>query len=118
MLTAIPLVRIFVCREATDMRCGRHRLAARVREIIGQDPLSGHLFLFFNKRRTSVKVLYFDKSGYAVWHKVLERGTFGLLPRLELDRAELACVLDGIELHTTSRRKHYILPKKGVILDS
>lgn len=113
MLSVVPNLRVFVCQEATDMRCGRHRLAAKVRDVVQQDPLSGHLFLFINKRRTSVKVLYFDKSGYAVWHKVLERGTFAMPGSVELDRVELACVLDGVEMANISRRKRYFLRQKA-----
>jgi transposase len=63
--------RVFVCEEPMDMRCGRYRLAAKVKEVVREDPLSGYFFVFFNKPRTSVKVLSYERGGYRVWHKVL-----------------------------------------------
>ena len=111
MLSLPSSVRIFVCREPTDMRCGRYLLASRAKSHIGKDPLSGHLFLFFNKRRTSVKVLYFDRSGYAVWHKVLEQGSYGSPTKDELVEAELACLLEGIDISLAPRKKRFSLTK-------
>ena len=67
MLSLPSAIRLFLCREATDLRKGFDTLAARVREVFGLDPLSGHLFLFPNRRRNRVKLLYWDRDGYAVW---------------------------------------------------
>jgi transposase len=92
-----------------DMRCGRHRLASYVKHILGFNPLSGDYFVFLNKRSNSVKVLYFDNSGYAVWHKVLEGGTFSRGANSELSVAELLCLLEGIEIKRMIRKHHFSL---------
>ena len=95
--------RIWLATEATDMRCGFDRLAERVRAVIGQDPLSGHLFVFRSRRADRLKVLLWDRDGFLLWYKRLETGVFKL-PRVqegarsvELRASELAMVLDGIE---------------------
>jgi len=117
MLTLPPSVRVFVSLLPTDMRRGFDRLAAMVQEIIGQDPLSGHLFVFFNRPRSRVKVLAWDGSGYWLWYKRLEAGVFKL-PRsdrsnVELTSAELALILEGIDLAGARRQKRYVRPVAG-----
>jgi hypothetical protein len=72
MLTWGRTVRILVCVAPTDMRKGFDGLAATARTVTRQDPLSGHLFVFFNRRRDRVKILYWDTSGYCLWYKKLE----------------------------------------------
>jgi transposase len=78
------------------------------------DPLSGHLFVFVNKRRDRIKILYWDRDGLAVWAKRLERGTFRLpaagADRVEMTTAELAALLAGIDLNTARRRARYSRP--------
>src|SRR5262249_46071922 len=78
------------------------------------DPLSGHLFVFVNKRRDRIKILYWDRDGLAVWAKRLERGTFRIpaagADRLEMTTAELAALLAGIDLNTARRRVRYARP--------
>jgi transposase len=114
MLTLPPTVRVFVSMMPTDMRCSFDRLAALVHEIIGEDPLSGHLFVFFNRPRTRVKVLAWDRSGYWLWYKRLEAGVFKLpkadRSRLELTSAELSLILEGIDLAGAKRQKRYVRP--------
>lgn len=74
MLSLPPSVRIFVAVDATDMRKSFDGLASEAQRVIAQDPLSGHLFVFFNRRRTMVKVLYWDRNGFCLVAKRLERG--------------------------------------------
>jgi transposase len=82
------------------------------------DPLSGHLFVFVNKRRDRIKILYWDRDGLAVWAKRLERGTFRIpaaaADRVEMTTAELAALLAGIDLNTARRRIRYSRPETPV----
>lgn len=107
--------RIWLAAEATDMRCGFDRLAERVRAITGQDPLSGHLFVFRSRRGDRLKILVWDRDGYVLWYKRLEAGVFKL-PKLEAGRhsvelraSELAMVLDGIDMSRLKRVARYEL---------
>jgi len=105
--------RIWMASEATDMRCGFDRLAERVTAVIGEDPLSGHLFLFRSRRGDRLKVLHWDRDGFVVWYKRLEEGVFKLpRPRegarsMELRASELAMILDGIDVSKLKRVPHY-----------
>src|SRR3954451_3567660 len=92
-------VRVFLCTRPTDMRKGFDGLFGLVREGFGQDPLSGHLFLFLNRRRDRIKILYFDRDGLVIWYKRLEVGSFQN-PKLTPDAAPLAGSA-GIELSVT-----------------
>jgi transposase len=105
--------RIWLATEATDMRCGFDRLAERVRAVTGQDPLSGHLFVFRSRRGDRLKILLWDQDGFLLWYKRLEAGVFKL-PRgkegvrsLELRASELAMVLDGIDVSKLKRVPRY-----------
>src|SRR5271165_6212855 len=105
--------RIWLAAEATDMRCGFDRLAERVRAVIGQDPLSGHLFVFRSRRADRLKILLWDRDGFLLWYKRLEAGVFKL-PRVqpgarsvELRASELAMVLDGIDVSQLKRVPRY-----------
>jgi transposase len=73
MLTFPPTVRIFICRQAVDLRKSYDGLSGCVEQVIGADPLSGHLFVFFNRRRTQVKILMWDRSGFCLFCKRLRR---------------------------------------------
>jgi transposase len=106
--------RIYLCTSTTDMRKGFDTLAAVVREFLGQDPLSGHLFLFVGRARDRLKILYWDADGYALWYKRLEEGTFRL-PRVpegtagvEIKASELAMMLEGIDLRSIKRGKRFV----------
>jgi transposase len=105
--------RIWMASEATDMRCGFDRLAERVTAVIGEDPLSGHLFLFRSHRGDRLKILHWDRDGFVVWYKRLEEGVFKLpRPRegarsMELRASELAMILDGIDVSKLKRVPHY-----------
>lgn len=78
------VVKIYLCPQPTDMRKSFDALAAMAQHIIGQDPLSGYIFVFTNKPGTKLKCLYWDTDGYALWYKRLEKGTFSL-PELSAD---------------------------------
>ena len=105
--------RIWLATEATDMRCGFDRLAERVRAVMGQDPLSGHLFVFRSRRGDRLKLLLWDRDGFLLCYKRLETGVFKL-PRgntgagsAELRASELAMVLDGIDVSKLRRVPRY-----------
>jgi len=87
-----------VCRAATDMRCSFDKLSALTEQTLKQDPLSGHLFVFLNRVRTHVKVLYFDRTGFSIWYKRLERGTFTTPEVSEISYRELVCMLEGLQI--------------------
>ena len=77
MLPQLPAaVRVFLCSRPTDMRKSFDGLFGMVREFLGQDPLSGHLFLFLNRRRDRAKILFWDRDGLVIWYKRLEAGSF------------------------------------------
>lgn len=114
MLWAFQGARIFVCTRPADMRRSFDGLCALARDWAGQDPLSGHLFVFCNRKADRVKVLWWDRSGLALWYKRLEEGTFRFPDRdgtaYEMDVSELALVLEGIELAGALQRTRYKLP--------
>jgi transposase len=114
MIGLPPAVRIFLARDPADMRRGFDGLAALTASVLGQDPLSGHLFVFRNRRGDRLKVLYWDRDGLAIWMKRLERGTFRFPPprdgRVEVTSAELAAILEGIDLERAPRRPRFALP--------
>ena len=105
--------RIWMTSEATDMRCGFDRLAERVKTVIGENPQSGHLFVFRSRRGDRLKILVWDRDGFVLWYKRLELGVFKL-PRIEqgarsveLRASELAMVLDGIDVSKLKRVPRY-----------
>lgn len=112
-LDGAQAVRIWLAAEATDMRCGFDRLAERVKTVIGQDPLNGHFFVFASRRGDRLKILYWDRDGFAVWYKRLESGVYKLpRPRegaraMEMRASELAMVLDGIDVSKLKRVARY-----------
>ncbi len=109
----VPRVRTWLANEATDMRCGFDRLAERVRAVIGEDPLSGHLFVFRSRRGDRLKILTWDRDGFVLWYKRLEEGVFklpcaeGAKQALELRASELAMILDGIDVSKLKRLPRY-----------
>ena len=112
-------VRVFLCTRPTDLRKGFDGLSGLVQECFSQDLLSGHLFLFLNRRRDRIKILYFDRDGLVIWYKRLEVGSFqnpnptagaaqlAGSAGIELSGTDLALILGGIDLTTARRRKRY-----------
>lgn len=115
MLSLPPSVRLFVAREPVDMRKAIDGLSGVVREVLAEDPMSGHLFIFFNRRSDRVKILWWDSSGFWLLLKRLERGQFKLptlkesesQKTLRITSSELALVLDGIDLRGAKRLDRY-----------
>jgi transposase len=114
MLSLPPSVRVFVARGATDMRKSFDTLAALVIDVVDEDPQSGHLFLFVNRRRDRAKILWWDRSGYCLLAKRLEHGQFRIFDQaagskgaFEVTASELALLLDGIDLRGTRRRRSH-----------
>jgi transposase len=119
MLTIATHTRIFLAVEPTDMRKGFDGLFALVETVVEQDPFSGHLFLFRNRQRDRIKILYWDRDGLAVWYKRLEKGRFQFPtdvvssssdepPRsCEIRADELAMLLGGIDLAHVKRHQRY-----------
>jgi transposase len=114
VLSLPPSVRVFVATQAVDGRKGVDSLAAIVRSQLGLDPLSGHLFVFFSRRCDRVRIVYWDRSGFAMWMKRLERGRFlrggsmdGPLTASAIEAAELTLILEGIDLAGARRRPRW-----------
>jgi transposase len=111
MLSLPPSVRIYLATQPVDGRKGVDSLAAMVRSALGHDPLSGHLYVFFSRRCERVRVVYWDRNGFALWSKRLERGRFhpsfsqdGRLLASAMDRAALMMLLEGIDVSKARRR--------------
>lgn len=120
MLTIPPTVRVYLAVEPCDMRKSFRGLSGLVRRL-QQDPLSGHVFCFVNHRRTMLKLLVHDRTGYLIYYKRLSRGTFQLpvIPdgqtRVVLDSATLSMMLEGVDLRTAKRRlRHHHAPGRPV----
>ena len=111
MLSFSSKQRYFLYRGTTDMRKGFNGLSGLVRAHIEHDLMSGDVFIFLNKRRDRIKLLMWDATGFAVWYKVLERGTFELPggegASLELDWTKLVLLLEGVELKSVKKRVRY-----------
>ena len=107
-------MRIYVAAEAVDLRRGFDGLAAATRSLIREDPLNGHLFVFLNRRRNRIKLLVWDRTGYLLLYKRLERGTFHLATQpvvgqrhVEMDAGELGLMLEGVDLRGAKRRERW-----------
>jgi transposase len=106
-------VRVYLCTAPCDMRRSFDGLHALVTNAMGLDALAGHLFVFSNRRKDRVKILYWDRDGFAVWAKRLEEGTHAMPfganaeTRCEISTQELGALLSGIDLSQAKRRKRY-----------
>jgi transposase len=109
MLSFSSALRVFVYEPPCNMHCSFEKLSALTQNVIGQAPYSGHLFLFMNRTRKSVKILYFDRTGYCIWYKRLESGTFSSAGKAEIDYRALSCILEGIEESEIAKKKRFLL---------
>lgn len=110
-------IRIHLCTAPTDMRRGFDGLSGMVATLLEQDPLSGHLFVFRNRNRDKLKILYWDTDGLAIWYKRLEKGTFQFptdgrtgeasQAGVEITHSQLSLLLGGIDLTSARKRKRY-----------
>lgn len=115
MLALPASVRVFFATAPCDMRRGFDALGAMVRETFGDDPLSGHLFVFRSRRGDRLKILWWDRDGFVLWYKRLEKGTFRIgaelahsgHTRVELDRRTLAMLLEGIEPMVVKKSRRF-----------
>ena len=120
MLSLPPSVRVFIATQPVDGRKGADSLMVIVRDVFRHDPLGGHLFVFFSKRCDRVRIVYWDRNGFAMWTKRLEKGRFRpsfsaeKLATNAIEYAELALIVEGIELAGASRRPRWEpTPKKA-----
>jgi transposase len=120
MISLPHAVRVFLHSPPTDLRKGFDALSGLVTSAFSQDPTSGHLFLFINRRRDRLKILYWDRDGLAIWYKRLETGSFQLpainrdTPSIEMTPTQLTLILSGIDLRSARQRKRYQRPTPAV----
>jgi transposase len=115
MLSLPPSVRILLAREPADMRKGFDGLANLVQSVLQEDPLSGHLFVFRNRRGDRIKLLLWDSDGYLILYKRLEKGTFRFpapsdaeATSVAVKATDLIMLLDGVDLQSVKRRPRYV----------
>jgi transposase len=119
MIALPPQIRIFLYRLPTDMRKSFNGLVALTESALKQDPLSGSLFVFVNRRRDRIKVLYWGQTGFCIWYQQLQKGTYQLPVQdalderdtLEVTRSQLSLILDGIDLSSARQRARFQLSK-------
>lgn len=120
MIALPPQVRVFVYRLPTDMRKSFHGLVALVESAVKQDPFSGSLFVFFNRQRDRIKILYWGQTGFCIWYQQLQKGTYQLPDEkslesqqtIEVTRSQLSLMLDGIDLASVRQRMRFQLPRE------
>jgi transposase len=117
VLSLSPTIQIFMAIEPVDLRKGFDGLSAAVQAVFDRNVLDGHLFLFLNRRRDRIKLLWWDRDGLALFYKRLERGTYEI-PRhapgnkqLCLDATQLSLLLSGVQLDSVKHRRRYVLAK-------
>lgn len=114
MLSIPAAIKVYLCTVVCDMRRSFDGLSMMTEHLIGCNPLSGHLFVFCNRRSDRVKILCWDRDGWVIWCKRLEAGAFqfpfSANGRREIAAWELGVLLEGIDLSKGRRRKRYSLP--------
>lgn len=116
MLNLPPSVHVFIAKAPIDMRKSFDALENLVRSELQNDPHSGHLFVFTNKRHDRIKILMWDRHGWAILYKRLEMGTYKIPQmadvtegnKIQVEAAELALMLEGIDLTGAKRRKRWL----------
>jgi transposase len=120
-MIALPSqIRVFLYRLPTDMRKSFNGLVALTESALRQDPLSGSLFVFVNRRRDRLKILYWGQTGFCIWYQQLQQGTFQLPTEdalqeqetIEVTRSQLSLILDGIDLSSARQRRRFQLPQQ------
>lgn len=111
-------IQLWLCTQPTDMRKSYDGLSALVRRQLQGDPLSGHGYVFINRRRTQLKCLYFEAGGYCIWSKRLERGRYGACQAaagkvIGLSAAEFQALVEGLDWVIKKRRKRWTNPSIG-----
>ena len=114
MLSLPSQVRIFLARDPVDMRKSFPGLVGLTETVLREDPLSGHLFVFINRRRDRIKLLYWGGTGFCIWHQQLEQGSYQLPDAakagpegIEITATQLSLILDGIDLASVRQRPRY-----------
>jgi transposase len=110
MISFGPAQRYYLYREPTDMRKSFDGLSGLVTSGLGRDPLSGEVFIFLNRRRTHIKLLVWDRSGFVLYYKRLEEGTFELPASGSVTWQQLVLILEGVSLASARYRKRYMHP--------
>lgn len=122
-MIALPTqIRVFLYRLPTDMRKSFNGLVALTESELKQDPLSGSLFVFVNRRRDRIKILYWNQTGFCIWYQQLQKGTYQLPTQdslqeqeiLEVTRSQLSLILDGIDLSSARQRMRFQLPRESL----
>jgi transposase len=122
MIAVPPQIRVFLYRRPTDMRKSFNGLVALTESALKQDPLSGSLFVFVNRRRDRVKILYWGQTGFCIWYQQLQKGTYQLpvadvleeRDTIEVTRSQLSLILDGIDLSSARQRMRFQLPQEAL----
>lgn len=115
MIAISAHTKVYLAREATDMRRSFRGLITLTETVLRQEPVSGHLFVFLNRRQDLMKILYWDGTGFCIWYKRLERGSFQRPPAtagderlgLELSTGQLSLMLEGIDLTSVRQRLRF-----------
>jgi transposase len=115
MIAISAHTRVYLAKDATDMRRSFRGLILLTEAVLRQAPASGHLFVFLNRRRDLMKILYWDGTGFCIWYKRLERGSFQRPPAvaveerpgLELSTSQLSLMLQGIDLASVRQRLRF-----------
>jgi len=115
MLGLSSKVQYHMCCTLIDMRNGFDGLSGIVRNYLNQDPVTGDVFVFLNKPKTHIKLLYWDGDGFVIFYKRLEKGTFDFVKNdgvsRKLKREELLLILEGIKLLNTKKKSRYLCTK-------